>query len=70
LWLEENGKTLWPGSYLADIGFCWRRNASGGGAALSPKAMKIMSDLEMHLFLYEYSGFSDSEESELQSDLQ
>jgi hypothetical protein len=61
LWLEENGKTLLPGSYIADIGFCWRREASGGGAVLSPKAMKIMSDIEMHVFLSEYSGFSDAD---------
>ncbi|MEI6329937.1 MAG: hypothetical protein WCP16_11925 [Pseudanabaena sp. ELA645] len=61
LWLEENGKKLLVGSYIVDIGFRWRRDAGGGGAALSPKAMKMMSDLGMYLFLSEYSGFSDSE---------
>lgn len=60
LWLEENSDGLPVGSYIADIGFCWRRDASGGGAVLSPKAMKRMSDVDMYIFLSEYSGFSDS----------
>ena len=61
LWLEENKKNLLTGSYIADIGFRWRRDAGGGGAALSPKAMEMMSDIGMFLFLSEYSGFSDSD---------
>jgi hypothetical protein len=60
-WLEENGKNLLTGSYVADIGFCWRRDARGGGAVLPPNAMKMMSDIGMFLFLSEYSGFSDSD---------
>jgi hypothetical protein len=61
LWLEENGDSLPVGSYVADIGFCWRRDAGGGGAVLLPKAMKKMSDIGMYLFLSEYPGFSDSD---------
>jgi hypothetical protein len=62
VWLEDNGKDLPIGSYVADIGFCWRRDASGGGAVLPPKAMKRMSNIGMYLFLSEYSGFSDKVE--------
>jgi hypothetical protein len=61
LWLESNGNSLPSGSYIADIGFRWRRDAGGGGAALPPKAMKRMADIGMWLFLSEYSGFSDSD---------
>lgn len=60
LWLEENSDSLPVGSYIADIGFCWRREVCGGGAVLSPKAMKRMSDIGMYLFVSEYSGFYDS----------
>ena len=60
VWLEKNSDSLPVGSYIVDIGFCWRRDAGGGGAVLSPKAMKRMSDVGMCLFLSEYSGFSGS----------
>jgi hypothetical protein len=59
VWLETTGHNLPVGSYVADIGFCSRQDASGGGAALSPDAMKRMSDVGMSLFLSEYAGFSD-----------
>lgn len=58
-WLEENGDNLLAGSYVADIGFCCRKDARGGGAVLPPEAMKWMSNIGMHLFISEYSGFSD-----------
>jgi hypothetical protein len=61
VWLENDGSDLPVGAYVADIGFCWRRDASGGGAVLPPKAMKQMSEIGMYLFLSEYSGFSDSD---------
>jgi hypothetical protein len=64
VWLEENGKNIRSGSYVADIGFRWRRDAGGGGSALTPETMKIMSEIGMCLFLSEYSGFSDSESKE------
>jgi len=30
-WVQST-PTLPPGDYIADIGFCWRRDARGGGA--------------------------------------
>jgi hypothetical protein len=61
IWLENDGSDLPVGEYVADIGFCWRRDAMGGGAVLPPKVMKQMSEIGMCLFLSEYSGFSDSD---------
>jgi len=53
-WLVANEKELTVGDYVADIGFSVRKDASGGGAALSPQSMKIMGSLGMSLFLSEY----------------
>ncbi|QDV34140.1 hypothetical protein [Tautonia plasticadhaerens] len=53
-WLAEQGPTLKPAHYVADIGFAPRRDAMGGGAALSPELMRMMADLGMYLFLSEY----------------
>lgn len=53
-WLDADVSNLTPGSYIADIGFHVRRDATGGGAALSPEAMQKMSSLGMSLFLSEY----------------
>ena len=53
-WLNESGKNLPKGSYVADIGFCPRPGALGGGAVLSPEAMGIMSSIGMSLYLSEY----------------
>jgi len=53
-WLAENCATLRPDEYVADIGFTPREDASGGGAALSPRMMRVMADLGMSLFLSEY----------------
>ena len=58
-WLEQNGAALLPAEYVADVGFCWRRNAASGGAVLKPAAMRRMADLGMSLFLSEYAGFAD-----------
>lgn len=60
-WLEANSGTLQPGEYVADIGFCWRRNACGGGAALDPQTLRWMADAGIYLHLSEYSGFSDED---------
>jgi hypothetical protein len=59
LWLERNDVALPSAEYVADIGFCWRRDAGGGGGVLEPAAMRRMADLGMSLFLSEYAGFSD-----------
>ncbi len=53
-WLNESGKYLTKGSYVADIGYCPRRGALGGGAVLSSEAMSIMSSIGMSLYLSEY----------------
>lgn len=53
-WLNDSGKNLPKGSYIADIGFCPRPGALGGGAVLSPEAMGIMSSIGMSLYLSEY----------------
>jgi hypothetical protein len=58
-WLEQTGATLPPAEYVADMGFCWRRDACGGGAVIEPAAMRQMADLGMSLYLSEYAGFSD-----------
>ena len=58
-WLERTGGSLPPAKYVADVGFCWRRDASAGGPVLKPDSMRRMAELGMCLFLSEYSGFSD-----------
>lgn len=60
-WLAKYAPGLPPDDYCADIGFCWRRNAGGGGSAISPETMKLMAEANMYLFLSEYPGFSDSD---------
>ena len=59
-WLMENRATLKPGDYVADIGFTLRKDASGGGAAISPEIMRTMADIGMSLFLSEYPGHYDA----------
>lgn len=53
-WLTENRATLKPDQYIADIGFSVRADATGGGAAVSPRMMRSMADLGITLFLSEY----------------
>jgi hypothetical protein len=53
-WLFENENSLPVGKYVADIGFDIRKDACGGGAVLSSRAMGIMSKLGIELFLSEY----------------
>jgi hypothetical protein len=61
-WLAENGGTLKPAEYVADIGFTLREDASGGGAAISPQMMRTMADLGMSLFLSEYADAYEDED--------
>ncbi len=60
-WLIENQSDLTSGDYVADIGFSPRPGAAGGGAVLSVRTMKIMSDIGMNLYLSEYPEFVDEE---------
>lgn len=61
-WIAENAATLPPAEYVADVGFCWRRNALSGGPVLEPDMMRRMADIGMSLFLSEYPGFAGEEE--------
>ena len=53
-WVKTKGILLPKSSYVADIGFDIRKDASGGGAVLNSETMKIMSDIGMDIFLSEY----------------
>ncbi|MBK9719765.1 MAG: hypothetical protein IPO85_20060 [Saprospiraceae bacterium] len=53
-WLRTKGISLPKSSYVADIGFAIRKDATGGGAVLNSETMKIMSDIGMDIFLSEY----------------
>jgi len=53
-WLADNVASLKPDDYVADIGFTPRKDALGGGAAISPQMMRMMADLGISLFLSEY----------------
>jgi hypothetical protein len=53
-WLEQNRALLKPDNYVADIGFTSRKDALGGGAAISPEMMRAMAELGISLFLSEY----------------
>lgn len=57
-WLEQSTASLQPAEYVADVGFCWRRDASGGGSVLEPTAMRRMVELGMSLYLSEYGSFA------------
>ncbi len=53
-WLRNHGKNVAPGSYVADIGFSIRKDASGGGAVLKPESMSIMGEIGMEVHFSEY----------------
>jgi len=53
-WLTTKGILLPKSSYVADIGFDIRKNATGGGAIINSESMKIMSHIGMDLYLSEY----------------
>ncbi len=53
-WLIENEIKLPKGSYVADIGFGLRKDACGGGGAVTLKMMEIMLRVGMELYLSEY----------------
>lgn len=53
-WLRTQSDNLEPGHYIADIGFSMRKEACGGGAIVSPEAMRRMGQLGISLYLSEY----------------
>ena len=64
-WLNEKGKNLPSGSYVADIGFSPRKGALGGGGVLTHESMAIMSSIGMNLFFSEYPAFESEGKSEI-----
>lgn len=55
-WLENDGKYLSKGNYVADIGFSPRSDASGGGGTLSVKAMRTLASVGIEIWFSEYSN--------------
>ena len=55
-WLRQNKEKIRPGSYVADVGFSAREDATGGGPVLSPEMLRTMADLGMWLYLSEYNS--------------
>ena len=55
-WLMSMQGKLHPDSYVADVGFDIRSDASGGGAAVSAQTLRFMGELGMELHLSEYPG--------------
>ncbi len=58
-WLKTKGVLLSEKSYVADIGFDIRKDATGGGAVLSSESMKIMGGIGMSIYFSEYSDISE-----------
>lgn len=53
LWLDEN-KNMQQSEYTADIGFCPREDALGGGGKLTLSSMSIMVKIGLELCMSEY----------------
>ena len=53
-WVKTKGILLPKSSYVADIGFDIRKDATGGGAVLNSETMQIMGDIGIDIFLSEY----------------
>lgn len=62
-WAEKQKGALKEGKKSADLGFAIRNDAAGGGAVLTAENMKMLSDLDIDLYLSEYSFDIDEEES-------
>mgnify|MGYP003385833341 CR=1 FL=1 len=58
-WLESTAKNFTPGEYVADIGFCPREGACGGGGVLTHQSMGIMASIGMNLFFSEYPSMEE-----------
>lgn len=55
-WLENDGKYLPKGNYVADIGFSPRSGASGGGGTLSVSAMRTLVLVGIEIWFSEYTN--------------
>ena len=67
-WLKQIEGKIEKGSYVADIGFVTRRDASGGGAVINTEMVRIMNDLGIELFLSEYGCESEDADTESEFD--
>ncbi len=63
-WLNSDAANIESAEYVADVGFCWRRDASAGGPVLEPETLSRMAAIGMSLFLSEYPGFDDDSEDD------
>ena len=59
-WLSIHQADLNKGSYVADIGFTLREDASGGGAVMSKNLIAMLHEVGMEVYFSEY-WLSDSE---------
>ncbi len=48
-------KTLNKGSYVADIGFTVREDATGGSAVLNKKMISMLNQVGMEIYFSEYN---------------
>lgn len=56
-WLAENRSQLDPSErWVADIGFCVRPDAQGGGPPITSALMKMCLEANLEIFLSEYPG--------------
>ncbi|WP_444891819.1 hypothetical protein ACJJIE_11875 [Microbulbifer sp. TRSA001] len=56
-WLKTDAEDLDPNhEWIADIGFCPRDSASGGGPVITQEIMEICLSRRITIFLSEYGG--------------
>ena len=56
-WLRENPRALDPKfEWVADIGFCIRDDALGGGPPITRDLMRMCIDANLEIYLSEYPG--------------
>jgi len=56
-WLVESARELTSGTrWIADIGFCPREDAAGGGSVISTRLMRLCLDANVEVWLSEYPG--------------
>ncbi|MFC4994860.1 hypothetical protein [Rubritalea tangerina] len=53
-WLKTEGMNLPRSNYIADIGFCARPDALGGGPVICTELMTMLLSIGMEIFLSEY----------------
>ena len=54
-WLGNHSHEIDPAHrWIADVGFCGRADARGGGPVIMPEVMRLFIDANMELWLSEY----------------